>query len=376
MAYKKIGERIRGPYERRPGKWRVATFREDGSREHKEFASEKEALKFRELCEAQLAKISGVTIGEAIELYENHLKAKGNKPQPIVDTIWRLGRMFPQRDVLLASLRKIEDGKQLYQDLCDYRIPRKHKPKEEWKGYAPDSQRNMLAEAKTFLRWAVVQDLTKVNVLEDVKGLGKRSTGADKPQLRIDEARRWTDKAVELAKEGEAGAVAALMTELLALRSSEVTMRKVRDLDDGGRLLWIPDSKTKAGRRNLEIPPILRPMLRRLTRGKMPNDFLLNEGSRPRTRDYPSRWTKRICKLAGVPEVSAHAMRRLHATLSVDSGATGHIVAASLGHESFSTTLDSYAKRGSQDVVSRRKALKVLTGGRGGDEKDPQTEVG
>jgi hypothetical protein len=28
----------------------------------------------------------------------------------------------------------------------------------------------------------------------------------------------------------------------------------VRDLDDGGALLWIPDSKTLAGRRKLQVP--------------------------------------------------------------------------------------------------------------------------
>ena len=33
--------------------------------------------------------------------------------------------------------------------------------------------------------------------------------------------------------------------------------------------------------------------------------------------------------------MTAHGMRGLHSTLAVDSGITGHAVAAALGHESF-----------------------------------------
>ena len=43
----------------------------------------------------------------------------------------------------------------------------------------------------------------------------------------------------------------------------------VRDLDDDGKLLWIPDSKTEAGRRTLQVPELLRPMLKALAEGKL-----------------------------------------------------------------------------------------------------------
>ena len=39
------------------------------------------------------------------------------------------------------------------------------------------------------------------------------------------------------------------------------------DRDDEGKLLWIPDSKTEAGRRTLQVPELLRPMLNELARG-------------------------------------------------------------------------------------------------------------
>ena len=68
----------------------------------------------------------------------------------------------------------------------------------------------------------------------------------------------------------------------------------------------------------------------------------------------------RICRAARVPEVSAHGMRGLHATLAMDAGVTGHVVAASLGHESVTTTETSYAKREAVSGARQRKALGVL----------------
>jgi len=38
-------------------------------------------------------------------------------------------------------------------------------------------------------------------------------------------------------------------------------------------------------------------------------------------------------------------MRGLHGTIAVAAGATGHLVAASLGHESFAISERSYVKR-------------------------------
>jgi integrase len=48
-----------------------------------------------------------------------------------------------------------------------------------------------------------------------------------------------------------------------------------------------------------------------------------------------------ICKATAV---RAHSMRGLHSTLARGAGVTGHVVAASLGHERVSTTIESYAK--------------------------------
>jgi integrase len=61
-------------------------------------------------------------------------------------------------------------------------------------------------------------------------------------------------------------------------------------------------------------------------------------------RDWVRKWVNRICQTAGVPKVTAHGMRGLHSTLAVENGVSAHVVAASLGHESSTTTMQSYVR--------------------------------
>ena len=75
---------------------------------------------------------------------------------------------------------------------------------------------------------------------------------------------------------------------------------------------------------------------------------------KPQLRQNEAR---RLCLLAGVPVVCAHSLRGFHATAAVAAGASPHIVAAALGHESASITLTSYAAPGSAELASRRQAV-------------------
>ena len=66
---------------------------------------------------------------------------------------------------------------------------------------------------------------------------------------------------------------------------------------------------------------------------------------------------------AKVPQVTAHGMRGLHSTLALEHGASAHVVASSLGHESFSTTVAHYAKPEAIAGARQRRVLTVLDGG-------------
>ncbi len=134
----------------------------------------------------------------------------------------------------------------------------------------------------------------------------------------------------------------------------------VRDLDDDGKLLWIPDSKTEAGRRTLQVPELLRPMLKGLAEGKSPEAKLFGH----RWRDWVRKWVGRICEAAGVPKVIAHGMPGLHSTLAVEHGVSAQVVAASVGHESSATTIQSYVKPEAISGAQQRRVMTVLEGER------------
>lgn len=231
---------------------------------------------------------------------------------------------------------------------------------------------NALSQAKSFLAWCAQRGWLRENPLADVDGIGKRrprgkSLGKDGNTLRVKEARAWFAKALELAVAGDQGATAALVALLLGMRASEITSRVAGDVDEDNApadLLWIPCAKTAAGRRTLEVPEVLRPLLVASIDGKAPDAYVFarEDGGR-RCRDWIRNNVQRVCELAGVPLVTAHAMRGLLATITAERGLAGHLIAATLGHESEATTMHAYAAPGAASTGDRRRGLTVLQGG-------------
>lgn len=343
---------IFGPYPHR-SRWRLV-LREGGKQTVSSYATKDEAEKVKRTIERKLAEQPPITLDSAMAEYEAYLRDdKGNKPASYTATIWRLRRFFPLHELPIAEVS--HERCTIY-----YKVLREAVSPQTGKPLAVDSHRNILAEARTFMTWCIKKKWLAKNPLDGVEGQGRRRHG--KPQLRIDEAKRWRQEAVKLAEQGEAGAVAAMMTLYMALRCGEVVSRLVRDLDHSGQILWVEETdrgfspKTQASRRPVEVPDVLRPYLIELARGRSPDQLLFGQ----HWRDWPRHWVKRICGKAGVPAVSAHAMRGLHATLSVRTGLSPHAVAASLGHESPSTTLQSYVAPGTHERASRERALRIL----------------
>lgn len=305
-----------------------------------------EALKLAELCVKEIER-DGLTIDEAIDRYGEYLRDdRENKPRSCKDTVARLRLFFPSHRTLLRELTTARCAT-IYQNLVKCPSSRTGKP------LSSDTHRNYLAEAKTFLGWCVTKKHLRANPLAEVRGVGRRRHG--KMQLTADEARRWLDAAIQLFPT-EPGALAASLLLLCGLRCSEVTERAVRDLDEGGTVLRIPRGKTRAAVRAVAIPEFIRPYLITLGRGRRSTDLLFGQ----HWRDWPRHWVKRICVAAGLPEVCGHSMRGLHATLSVSAGMSPHVVAASLGHESATTTLQSYALPGTAEAAATRAAQAKL----------------
>jgi integrase len=218
-----------------------------------------------------------------------------------------------------------------------------------------------LSVAKAFGAWCIAKGWLPANPFATIKGRGRRRRG--KPQLRIEEARAFMACCLELAPRDD-GAVLALAYLLLGARAGEVVLRQVRDVDDGGRLLWIPDSKTEAGRRQLEVPDALGPHLVRLARRRLPAAPLFaHAATRKRAQDWAREQVTRICKLAGVPRVTPHGLRGTAATIAREAGATSQLVAAALGHASPAITEAAYIDSGRAQAALRKTTLRVLAGG-------------
>jgi integrase len=268
-----------------------------------------------------------------------------------------IGAISPARAAALyeAETRRILDGK--------------------GKPVAAASHRTLLGQCKRFYAWAVEKGYAAQNPFADIKPVGKPKVG--KSQLRIDEARRFVALAVGRAQAGDAAATGALMALLLGMRASEVLCRTVRDLDDGGQVLWINRGKTENARRRLQVPEVLRPLLLRLADGKSPAKFLF--GTSPVHPHKPLTdawlWTRvqKLCHEAGVPRVSTHSLRGLHSTLALEAGATSIAVAAALGHGSFQITAKHYAAPGTLDRVRSRLVEETL-GSRGSSAVEAAAE--
>jgi len=287
-------------------------------------------------------------VGWACEQYELYMRDLGNRPRSIETTVGRLRCM-------LGAKTKLNRLSTKYLQDCYNRRRRK---------VSVDTSRNELAECKTFMKWAVHQAYISkgsVKELEEIQGVGRRSEG--KEQLRISEARAYISAALTLSTEQAAGALCPL---LLGLRASEVIERIGRDVDDDGRVLWVPRGKTKNARRALYVPEPLRSMLLKLAikAGKYGHIFPGRGDTAHRTRTWLRKLVARVCKKALVPRVCPHGLRGTHSTLAIELGETSLAVARSLGHGSPRVTERYYVDKRAQQRAKQDRFLTAIAGGR------------
>jgi integrase len=291
-----------------------------------------EAQRVKEDILSMLSQQSQIIIGDALDEYLGEKEQRGVVDATLSTLSYKLRQFLPVEEALseITPAR----AQRLYLDETTRR-GRFGRP------VAAATHRGLLRSTKGFYRWAVEHGYVRANPFDSVRPVGRVNVG--KTQLRIDEARRLCNVLIEHAQSDE-GAVAILLQLMLGLRSSEVLNRRVRDVDDDGRVLWIPSGKTKNARRRLFIPELLQPLLRRLTAGAPPERMLIGaERERAHFSDYLWHRVRRYCDLAGVPRVCPHSLRGLHSTLALDAGATSGAVAAALGHGSFAVTARHYA---------------------------------
>jgi len=214
---------------------------------------------------------------------------------------------------------------------------------------------------RRFWSWAVDKGYAKMNPWMKVRRVGKSNVG--KPQLRIDEARKLEAVATERAQAGDIPALGVLLMLYLGLRQGEVAARIVRDIDDDGRVLWIPAGKTKNARRRLKIPEHIRPLVLARIQGRRPDELIFYpQNHKTYHQGYFVAQLARLCRIAQVPVVCPHSLRGMHATLALEGGATGDAVAKALGHGSFEMTKTHYASASSVSISQANRVAATLAG--------------
>jgi integrase len=332
--------RYNGPY-RHGERWRIL-IRVPGQAQqvHGTYDTEEEGKKVLRQLRIAAKKLDGLTVNQALDRYVDQMRTNGLRERSIETTLYRLKKFFgPVASQPLASVTSSQ-AKNLLAGLTEWSV---------------DSRRNALAEAKTFCLRAKSNGWVEVDLLKDVKGEGKRKRG--KPKHTTDEAKKYLDKCRELSATPKylEAAVAAAIPLLLGYRASEVVDREVRDLDNGGTVLRVPRAKSQAGIRAQELPKWFQPLIARLTAGKKSTDRIF-----PHDRTWLFRQVQRICRLAGVPEISSHGLRGTHADLSLHAHVTALAVSQALGHTSTAVTFGHYADQGIVEQQQHRQALSVL----------------
>lgn len=331
--------------QRHGRKWRVVHPDEQGRRARSTFDSEREALEFIDAFYASVASAVGASVARSVDDYLDSRRAAGLKASTVTTLGYRLKALLrtTDRDRPLVSVTAAY-ARGLLQTR---RTKRKSRP-------STDTLLGELVAAQGWSAWCVKQGWLRTDPFAGLTVEGARARG--KAQLRIDEARRFVAVAIE---EGTAAGLAAAMALMMGMRASEITGRAVRDLDDGGRVLWIERAKTRRGDRHLEVPEVLRGPLLELAGCR--------KGTEPLFGDVDRHWlgyhVRRLCAVAKVPEVCPHGLRGTQASISVLAAPVEH-VAAALGQTGPAVTRRHYLAGGAEERGRGRAALRILNGGK------------
>lgn len=341
--------RIYGPYQHR-GQWRVHIVTGSGGSRRTRYRS----FETRELAERYLdtarSQAQGTTVKVAVDALLAQMRTQGLAASTIETNEYRLWHFFQLPQTANRPLRWLNTrGEELY---LAAQVER-----------SADTHQAELGLAKQVGELCVKKRWLKANPFASVEPVGRKTHGSTKPRLRVDESRKL--RAFCLEQPGDQHRVLTLAYLLLGSRASELVKRDVRDLDDGGSLLWITRTKTVAGARRLAIPEELRVLLLALVEGKSPTDpiFVREDGTRA-TRHWAYHHVKRICGEAKVPVLSPQALRRTQSDMATEAGETAMAVARHLGQTSPVVTDRSYRDRNVVADAKQQRAFRVIAGGR------------
>lgn len=194
----------------------------------------------------------------------------------------------------------------------------------------PGAGNNRVKALRQVYKWAVAPNvqIVKVNLARDVQ-LFKPKTNEGFHTWTIEEVRAF-------AKKHPLGTKAHLALGLLlftGVRRSDVVLLGRQMIREG----WLHFTEKKNGQRKpkarqLPVLPALQHIIDHSPAGNM--TFLVTEYDRPFTGNGFGNKMRDWCNEAGLPQCSAHGLRKAGATIAADNGATEHQLMAIFGWES------------------------------------------
>ena len=324
---------IRGPYKHR--KLFRLEFWTDGRREVRSYKTEGMA---RAVKYAMMKKLNSLSLNQCVKEWEEHLMLSV-KPVTIRHYLKQLKpyvSVLGEKSIHEVTAEAIET---VYAERC--------------RSVSVASHRTDLKCLRMLYRWLIDKGYVAENTAAKVKPIGRINRG--KKQLHVSEAKRYIDHLLDNITQDYA--LALSINFLCGLRAGEVVALNVRDVDFESNELYIEQGKTLNAQRRVKIPTVLQPILSVYVAGKAPTDKVF-------PKSYGWLWwhNKRILKELGLPQVCPHSFRGLHASLSRSAGSTPDVVAACLGHSSYSITSGHYTAPGIDSRQQQDNVVETFVG--------------
>jgi integrase len=218
----------------------------------------------------------------------------------------------------------------------------------------PGAANNRVRALRVVLGWAVENDLAKSNVAKDVKPLKYQKEGFHS----------WTQEEVaQFEARHPLGSKARLALALLmftGVRRSDV-VKLGPTLIKGGSLVFMPEKTCSTTAKVLDLPilPPLRAVLNATLTGL--ETFLETERGQPFTSNGFGNWFRERCDEAGLPQCSAHGLRKHGADMAAENGATEAQMMSMFGWDSAAMAAHYHKKANQKKLAAGAMHLLIGT---------------
>ena len=224
------------------------------------------------------------------------------------------------------------------------------------KAKTPHGQRNFLNTIHAMFKWA----RTEGRVPDDP------TLGVTREKVKTTGYKTWSEADIARFEAthpiGGKGRLAFALLLYTGQRRSDVIELGRQNIHAG--VLTIDQGKTEGGEEaHLEIP--LHPKLRAIidaTPMVGVKTFLVTHFGKPYTAPGFGNWFRELCDEAGLPDVSAHGLRKAAARRLAEIGCSAPQIAAILGHASLSE-VERYTKAANRKRMAREAMAKLIEGG-------------